>query len=986
MKCVKCKQKIEANSPFCGNCGAKIEKPTKFCGGCGAKIDKNAKFCGTCGKTFDTKKGAKKNDLPDLETKTENEIEVTEQSVEQNQMTAVQTPTVEVQTQVEQQPIQPQYQPVAQPEDTANISSALKSLKQKLVNLKPHIIKHKVPIIVVTSVVALLIVGWICFQKFYDFTKLSWVKTYGDYEITHTSGGALILKVEAYDKEDSLITDIKYTATGGEVEPDGTTVVWTLPNKEGTYKITAETPSGKKVTKEVEVVKISNELDNPIPTGVNTATEEETDSDADGILNTEEKELGTDPYSADTDADGLNDYYEINESKTDPLKADTDADGIYDGDELDLGLNPLKSDSKGDGIKDGDRELTYTVKNDDLDISIKITGKGNIASTTIDVLSNSTFEDMDGLLDTVYNFYTDGTVNSAIVTIKYDEDEVKAQGLDENNLTLYYFNEDTKELEAMPTEVDTKNNTIKVTLSHFSKYVVGDKNVVLVNSKAQILFVIDNSVSMYSEQQMIDAGYNSSTGAIGNDTEFKRLTLTNKLVGMFTGNYEFAVAEFSGNYVNLQDFSTSSDSIKTAVNSMKSNWNSSADGTDIIEALQSGIKEFENDENSHYLVLMTDGKNTEGNLSYYQDSIIAAAKEKNVKVCVIGLGTNLDTDELDEIAEETGCDYYHASNSSALDEIYALVGADINYNLVDTDNDGKVDGMIVADSGFITTRDGFSFQNFASVQSEGGNCFGMAMFAMLYYMDELPSNLGYKEDSKFYLFDGGMVTWKASGYDLDNTYFESGDPLYEYTFQDEAVRLRLQDFPEDVRNRIEDKVYYVNEKYYDLWSNIGIEYHIEKYKGDNKNIKKYQSVGWINVESDKFKENADNDDVQLLSAIWRLFMLQMQAEQTSFTSDPDDAYTKLLNKLEDGTPMVISVGGNHAINAVRLIQDLEDANKFKLEVYDNNYPGETRYIEITRKKYNKIQLNYTAWTNEYNYTFKYDGDKTTVGLTEVEVN
>ena len=43
-------------------------------------------------------------------------------------------------------------------------------------------------------------------------------------------------------------------------------------------------------------------------------------------------------------------------------------------------------------------------------------------------------------------------------------------------------------------------------------------------------------------------------------------------------------------------------------------------------------------------------------------------------------------------------------------------------------------------------------------------------------------------------------------------------------------------------------------------------------------------------------------------------------------------------------------------------------------MYDNNYPGETRYIEVTRSKFNKFQLNFTAWTNEYEYTFKYDTD------------
>lgn len=39
---------------------------------------------------------------------------------------------------------------------------------------------------------------------------------------------------------------------------------------------------------------------------------------------------------------------------------------------------------------------------------------------------------------------------------------------------------------------------------------------------------------------------------------------------------------------------------------------------------------------------------------------------------------------------------------------------------------------------------------------------------------------------------------------------------------------------------------------------------------------------------------------------------------------------------------------------------------------------------MSRKKFNKVQLNYTAWANEYQYKFQYDknGDGT---LEEVEV-
>ncbi|MFH1366406.1 MAG: hypothetical protein ABIH38_00250 [Patescibacteria group bacterium] len=64
------------------------------------------------------------------------------------------------------------------------------------------------------------------------------------------------------------------------------------------------------------------------------------DEDRDGLSDTEEKELGTDPQKSDTDTDGLSDYEEVNVYKTDPLKADTDGDSHLDGVEVSNGYDP----------------------------------------------------------------------------------------------------------------------------------------------------------------------------------------------------------------------------------------------------------------------------------------------------------------------------------------------------------------------------------------------------------------------------------------------------------------------------------------------------------------------------------------------------------------------------------------------------------------------------------------------------------------------
>jgi len=78
------------------------------------------------------------------------------------------------------------------------------------------------------------------------------------------------------------------------------------------------------------------------------------DPDHDGLKNSDEKDLGTDPKNADSDGDGLIDGDEVT-AGSDPFTADTDGDGLTDGDEVNVyGTSPILIDTDGDTYRDSD--------------------------------------------------------------------------------------------------------------------------------------------------------------------------------------------------------------------------------------------------------------------------------------------------------------------------------------------------------------------------------------------------------------------------------------------------------------------------------------------------------------------------------------------------------------------------------------------------------------------------------------------------------
>ena len=904
-----------------------------FCPKCGNKLNGNEDFCSNCGNKM---------------------TETVEQNNNANE--------------------------VNQPQQTSATMSEMMSKKSQnfikpiIQKIKNFIVKYKKQCLIGIGGVAVLIIGLVLFNNFFGFDKLSWNEEYADSKLEYVSQTNVKLGINF--ENDEKIKDIKYDVTCGEVKNNGLEVDWDLTESTGKCKITASYKL-RKISKEFKIINF-NTSEQELVLDYEIDLDSDEDLDFDGLTNKQEKEYKTSPTLSDTDMDGLDDNYEISTSKTDPNKKDTDEDGLSDYDEIELGLDPLKADSKGDGVKDGKRTMTYNHESNNLKVSI--TGTGNIASTIAEVNTNTKISNKAGLIDNLYTFYTDGTITEAVVTITYTDEELVKYGLNEDNLSIYYYNEKEAKYEKVETVIDKENNTLTATLKHFSNYVVGDTTLVKETTTTQVLFVLDNSWSMYTNEQYKEiTGEEYSGGLFGSskldgfDADGVRFTLTSDLITRLSKkNYQIGLSEFRSDYANALKIGTDADTLKSKLKTMNGSFLTTSAGTNISNALTSGIREFSKDSDNRYIVILTDGQDS--SLSSQTKKIIEKATESDVKICSIGFGGGSYNTELSNISNGTGCKFYSSGNVDGLTELFENIGAELDDNLVDIDGDSEADGILIADSGFIVNRDGFSFSNYGTNLSSGGHCYGMATFAQLYYKKQLPLTVGS-------ITAGDQ---KSYAYDLSNTYFKNYNNLYDYKLQTNALKYTFgydifgETQPADLRTLDGTKLTFT-EKYKKEIGDSGIYDMQEQETGLSKEKQlerwgvNYKTADNLYLNEDKMQTSKvmKKDDTQMFNAIWTGFIRQnstthyssgsnfvlwlrnvIGTESTDYTG-AQGFINILKSRLNDKDAPVISSsysGGLHAINAISLVQDIENPNYYYIGVYDNNYPGEKRYVDIKCNK------------------------------------
>ena len=419
----------------------------------------------------------------------------------------------------------------------------------------------------------------------------------------------------------------------------------------------------------------------------NGILDKDEDPDGDGLTNLQESNLGTNMIVKDTDHDGLTDYEEAMIYHTDPLNPDTDGDGVNDGTEIAISSDPLTAETSFATTLQSNR--VGSGDNTAIDISVTMhsgaEGAGTLSVVAADRSDSPLLSSyIPGYL-AAYNLSADSEFSSATVAFTLGSEVGTIN--DEFQPAIYYLNEETGLLEEIPNQ-RIAGNKISAEVSHFSIYVLLNKvkfDEVWSNDIKPPFFEGGDDDGVLEVVFVID-GSGSMTD---NDRDRLALKLSSAFVSKLRDDKDKAAVVRFGNYAYvLQDLTTDKDLLNTAINSIRYN-----DGTNILRGLTRAVELLLASENKHqYIILLTDGE--DGISYYYYNSVIQNAVDKGIVVYTIGMGDAVE-EVLRSIADDTGGKYYAASASSTTEDIMDLseVFEEIESETVDLTKDANNDGI-----------------------------------------------------------------------------------------------------------------------------------------------------------------------------------------------------------------------------------------------------------------------------------------------------
>ncbi|MDR0987394.1 MAG: VWA domain-containing protein [Ruminococcus sp.] len=680
-------------------------------------------------------------------------------------------------------------------------------------------------------------------------------------------------------------------------------------------------------------------------------------------------------YKLDTDEDGLTDYYELLYSGTAPAKPDTDGDGVPDGVEL-LSetdpLNPLSDKS----TADADRTFVHSLTEDE--VTVRLEGKWEIYNSSLAKYPMNV-ENYPGILTTGVEI----TIDENTGYLYYDLAKVNINKWGENpDLRIFSYNpiDNSFSLSGNGGTVSDDGSNISTGIKS-GIYFLADRNFLTADSGVNIMFVIDNSGSMYPQEIV--------TGSEENDLEFKRLDFAKGLIEHIGNEVNFGVAKFTLRYTTLSPISDDDEAALAALESIRTG-TESFDGTEISNSIISAVDSFkDNKSDRNYIIAITDGLPTNANEAA-EERAIAYAKENNISVITIGLGKKIDPEFLSRIAEETGGVYYQAVNNGTFESISEKIETLINSGRTEfiplpapaaEETEGEeteavtvtddVGVIVLADSGFVVREDTLNTRDVPTSYDIYGSDLGLSIFASKYYSGTLP------QKTETYVTNSNV---EISGYDLSNSeFYNSGKQnLSDLTLPDTLIYDAYKHVTDRWNfDRITDGILPLSNKSLSALKLLEGRYQIytaEYDWGGRRDIpgflrrvtfqpqRVFTTYEYPVLDIDALDRGSDEYRTYLAVNYYNNFADKGGVAWLSFGVDGTDAFNELLSELTLGIPSVLIADGKSLI-AAKLSRSQTDTNEYIIEAYDPTDSSLTpTYINLkaTELLFNTMPYQYTA--------------------------
>lgn len=754
------------------------------------------------------------------------------------------------------------------------------------------------------------------------------------------------------------------------------------------------------------------------------------DIDCDNIDNQTEISYNINPGSSDTDGDNLTDFDEIYVHNSDPFKVDTDTDGLTDYNEICLGLNPLEIDSNFDGILDSNERIINTARKEfdseegrgitevcvEIDAICGNHSKVNITSVyEIDILS----QNVVGLVGVPIEINTGGEFDKASIYFYYDED--KLGEANEEELALLWYDEENNWYQLLDDTcvVDKENNRVMYETTHFSTYMLVNskiwtetwrKNIVYRNGVEKdenpyldIVFCIDCSKSMEGENILTaKSEMKSYLGAMKSEDSAAII-------------YMYANDVYSG-----CNFTNNIDELEACIDDLNVwGW------ANIDYGLRCSVSTHALRQNNKrkIIILICDGDVD------VEQSTIDCCNEYNIQVYTVNVRNEFVHSELENIANQTGGQYYYSANLKEMEEVFLNIQDETlnESDTTDTDGDGLFDiyetvgmrlpnGQVICTDPTMIDTDGDGLSDFQETGMivEVEDCYigeSIKGTKKFFYMKSDPTKVdtdgdGDSDDEDQYAWydTQDKIVRLSNKYnnvvylkiqETNNTYREGGRQRWWSDIANSEAEKNLWDFVTDKNYRLWKTgcgVIAVSDvEIYLMQQNSGYNSSINgiSYEESSGIIQKNEYMSYVNLASDLEYEYSNgildyNTGLTPMSMEVGLhrFLQMNNHKQTSVKWAPYSAYAKenekslVLDEIEkmlnNDLPVIFAYYTTDEDKPIILYKDKDDAKERNVEDKENETPT-AHYMTIIglHKDFEERTMTYeyilevVSWGNIY---------------------